>query len=224
MTKNFKYLDIITAFFAAILLISNITSSKITVIGPFTFDAGTILFPLSYIFGDILTEVYGYAKSRRVIWTAFSIILFAAIIIFLVQKLPPAIDWDGQSAYEKILGLTPRIVFASLIAFFAGEFSNSYILAKLKIRTKGKFLWLRTIFSTLIGEGLDTLIFIMIAFYGVFDNELIKTLIISNYIFKVGVEVIFTPFTYLITGFLKKAENEDFYDIKTNFNPFLVRE
>ncbi|OGJ45362.1 transporter [Candidatus Peregrinibacteria bacterium RIFOXYA12_FULL_33_12] len=222
--KNFKYLDLITAFFAAILLISNITSSKITTIGPFTFDAGTILFPLSYIFGDVLTEVYGYARSRRVIWTGFAIILFASLIIFLVQKLPPALDWDGQAAYEKILGITPRIVFASLIAFFAGEFSNSYILAKLKIHTKGKFLWLRTIFSTLIGEGLDTLIFIFIAFYGIFEKDLIITLIISNYIFKVGVEILFTPITYAITNFLKKVENEDFYDYKTKFNPFLVRE
>lgn len=221
--KNFKYLTLITAFFVTILLVSNIASSKILILGPFTFDGGTILFPLSYIFGDILTEVYGYARSRKVIWMGFAMVLFASLILMIVGALPASPDWDGQGAYEKILGLTPRIVLASLIAYFAGEFSNSYILAKLKVRTAGKFLWLRTISSTLIGQAIDTKIFIFLAFYGVFETDLIWTIFWSNYIFKVAVEILFTPFTYAVVRFLKRAENEDYYDKKTNFNPFALK-
>ncbi|HBB03144.1 MAG: hypothetical protein US89_C0016G0032 [Candidatus Peregrinibacteria bacterium GW2011_GWF2_38_29] len=224
MQKQFKYLGFITAFFVTVLLVSNIASSKILILGPFTFDGGTILFPLSYIFGDILTEVYGYGRSRKVIWTGFFMILLASIVFMVVQKLPPAPDWNGQAAYDQILGLTPRIVAASMCAYFAGEFSNSYILAKMKIWMKGKFLWMRTIGSTLIGEGFDTVIFVMLAFFGVegFGTDLLITIIISNYVFKVLVEILFTPVTYAAVKLLKKHEEEDHFDHETNFNPFKI--
>lgn len=209
--------------FVAVLLISNIASTKIVVFGPFTFDGGTLLFPLSYIFGDILTEVYGYKKSRKVIWTGFFCAALMSAILFIVGKLPAAADWPYQEDYNHILGLSMRIICASLIAYCAGEFSNSYILAKLKIKTAGKFLWLRTITSTLVGEGFDTLLFVVIAFAGLMPFSLLMTLIISNYIFKVGVEVLFTPLTYLFVRFLKREENEDYFDRNTKFNPFNVK-
>ncbi|GAB4139368.1 MAG: queuosine precursor transporter [Cyanobacteria bacterium J069] len=218
--RAFKHLDTITALFVAVLLISNIASSKILTLGPFTFDGGTILFPLSYIFGDILTEVYGYGRSRRVIWLGFVAALVMATTLAIVGALPPAADWSNQSAYEAILGQTPRIVAASLIAYLAGEFSNSLILAKLKVRTAGRWLWLRTISSTLIGQLLDTGLFVLIAFAGMVPNSLLVPLILSNYVFKCGVEILFTPATYAITGWLKQEEQEDFYDRHTDFNPF----
>jgi queuosine precursor transporter len=218
--RPYKYFDLILGAFVAVLIISNIASTKILLLGPFNFDGGTILFPLAYIFGDILTEVYGYQKSRRVIWAGFFATLLMSITLIVVGKLPSAPGWANQDAYDKILGLTPRIVLASLIAYFAGEFSNSYILAKMKILTKGKWLWTRTIGSTFVGEGVDTLLFVLIAFFGVISNGLLMVVIISNYIFKCLVETAFTPLTYRIVNFLKKKENEDFYDYKTNFNPF----
>ncbi len=220
---KFKYFDIILGLFVAVLLISNVVSAKIVKFGPFTFDGGTLLFPLAYIFGDILTEVYGYKQSRRVIWTGFFSALLMSLIFIIIGKLPAAGGWENQEAYDKILGLTPRIVIASLIAYFSGEFSNSYILAKLKIVTRGRWLWTRTIGSTIVGEGVDTLLFINIAFLGVFPNYLILTLIISNYIFKVGFEMIVTPLTYALVHFLKKNEGIDVYDYKTNFTPFSFR-
>ena len=222
-SKIFKHLDTITALFVAVLLISNVASTKIVQFGPFTFDAGTLLFPLSYIFGDILTEVYGYKKSRKVIWLGFICALLMSLTFIIVGKLQPAADWLNQDAYDKILGLTPRIVIASLIAYFSGEFSNSFTLAKMKIMTKGKWLWTRTIGSTVIGEFIDTILFIFIAFYGVLPMSLIWTLIISNYLFKTGVEVILTPLTYKVISWLKKSESEDYYDNKTNFNPFTLK-
>lgn len=218
--KNFKFLTPIAVFFVSIILISNVASSKITDIGPFEFDAGTLLFPLSYIFGDILTEVYGYKASRKIIWMSVAMNLLMAVVFIVVAKLPAAESWPNQDAYMAILGWTPRIVLASIIAFFAGEFSNSYVLAKIKIWMKGRMLWVRTISSTLIGEGLDSTIFVLIAFYGVLPKELLISIIISNYVFKVAVEVVFTPLTYLIVGFLKKNEGVDAYDKGTNFNPF----
>jgi len=220
MQRTYKHLDTITAFFVTVLLISNVASTKILDLGPFTFDGGTLLFPLSYIFGDILTEVYGYRRSRKVIWLGFICAFLMSLIFIIVGKLPPAKGWENQDAYDKILGLTPRIVIASLIAYFSGEFSNSFILAKMKIWTGGKFLWTRTIGSTLVGEFVDTMLFILIAFSGILSWSLIFTVIISNYVFKTGVEVIFTPVTYRIVAFLKKCENEDYYDYNTNFNPF----
>ena len=222
LNKSFKHLDSITALFITVLLISNVASTKIVAFGPFTFDGGTILFPLRYIFGDILTEVYGYAHSRKVIWLGFGAALIMSATFMIVGALPPAADWPNQDAYDKILGLTPRIVMASLIAYFAGEFSNSLVLAKLKVRTNGRYLWLRTISSTLLGQMVDTTLFILIAFSGVpgFSNSLIWTLIVSNYLFKCGVEILFTPITYWITGWLKQQEHEDYYDRDTNFSPF----
>ena len=221
--RHYKYIDIVTALFVTVLIVSNITSVKQLVLGPFTFDGGTIIFPLSYIFGDVLTEVYGYARSRRVIWTAFACMLLTVIVFSLVQRLAPAPYWDGQSAYDAILGQTPRIALASLAAFFVGEFSNSYVLAKMKIATQGKWLWARTIGSTIVGEGVDTLIFALVAFAGTMGNSDLVNLVVSNYIFKVGVEALFTPITYQVVAFLKRAESEDYYDRATNFNPFALR-
>ena len=222
MQKNYKYLGAISVFFVSVLLISNVASTKIVDFKWFTFDGGTLLFPLSYIFGDILTEVYGYKRSRGVIWLGFFMALLMSIIFIIVGKLPSAVGWDNQAAYDTILGLTPRLVVASLIAYFSGEFSNSFILAKMKIWTKGKMLWTRTIGSTLVGELVDSFLFIMIAFWGILPNSLLLTLIISNYIFKTGVEILFTPITYKVVSFLKKKENEDYYDKDTDFNPFKV--
>jgi hypothetical protein len=220
VNKSFKHLDTITALFVAVLLISNIASMKILDLGPFTFDGGTILFPLSYIFGDILTEVYGYSRSRKVIWLGFLSAALMSVTLMVVGWLPPAADWPNQDAYNRILGLTPRIVTASLIAYFAGEFFNSFTLAKLKVLTRGRWLWIRTIGSTLIGQAVDTVLFIAIAFTGTLPANLIWTLVISNYLFKCGVEAAFTPVTYWLSGWLKLQEQEDFYDTQTNFNPF----
>lgn len=220
MNKNYKYLGLISVFFVSVLLISNIASTKIVDLGWFVFDAGTLLFPLSYIFADILTEVYGYRKSRSVIWMGFFMALLMSVILIIVGKLPPASDWGNQAAYEAILGLTPRIVLGSLVAYFFGEFSNSYILAKMKVWTGGKLLWTRTIGSTVVGELVDSVLFIFIAFWGVLPTSLLWALIVSNYLFKTIVEVLFTPVTYWVVDFLKKKENEDYYDKDTNFNPF----
>jgi uncharacterized integral membrane protein (TIGR00697 family) len=218
--RGYRYFDLIMALFVAVLLISNVASSKILKLGPFTFDGGTILFPISYIFGDILTEVYGYRRSRRVIWAGFACAGLMAGIFALVGALPPAEGWENQAAYEAILGTTPRIVLGSLIAYFAGEFSNSYTLAKMKILTQGRWLWTRTIGSTLVGEGVDTVLFVTIAFVGTLPQSLFWSIIASNYLFKVGLEAAMTPATYRITNFLKRAENEDVYDTDTDFNPF----
>jgi uncharacterized integral membrane protein (TIGR00697 family) len=223
MEKNYKYLGAISVFFVSVLLISNVASTKIVDLKWFVFDGGTLLFPLSYIFGDILTEVYGYRRSRSVIWLGFFMALLMSLVFILIGKLPPASDWGNQAAYDAILGLTPRLVIASLIAYFAGEFSNSFILAKMKIWTKGKNLWMRTIGSTLVGELVDSTLFIMIAFWGILPDSLLISLIISNYLFKTGIEVLFTPITYKVVKFLKQKEGEDYYDTNTNFNPFTAK-
>lgn len=220
MSKPLKHLDSITALFVAVLLISNVASTKILNLGPLTFDGGTILFPLSYIFGDILTEVYGYARSRKVIWLGFIAATLMSVTLAIVGALPPAADWANQDAYEVILGQTPRIVVASLIAYFAGEFSNSVTLAKLKVLTQGRRLWLRTISSTLLGQLLDTALFVLIAFTGTVPTNVLLAIVVSNYLFKCGVEILFTPITYWITGWLKQQEHEDYYDRETDFNPF----
>lgn len=221
--KRFKYLDLITVSFVSVLLISNVASTKILDLGAFTFDGGTILFPLSYIFGDILTEVYGYGRSRRVIWMGFFAAMLMSVVFMIVGALPPSPEWPNQAAYDAILGLTPRIVIASLTAYFLGEFVNSFILAKMKILTKGKHLWTRTIGSTLGGEFVDTAIFVGVAFWGVLPNEILPAILISNFVFKTMVEVFFTPVTYAVVKFLKRAEEVDHYDYDTNFNPFQVR-
>lgn len=231
--RSYKYYDFVAATFVAVLLISNIASAAkivdwgISIFGlPLAFDGGTLLFPISYIFGDILTEVYGYKRSRRIIWAGFGAALLMAGTFWLIGIMPGEAAWQeyaGQSAYDVILGgvASGGIVLASLTAYFAGEFSNSVILAKLKVATEGRFLWLRTIGSTLVGEGVDTVIFIMVAtLFGVFPPEIVMSLIVANYIFKVSIEVLFTPLTYAIVNFLKSAEAEDYYDRNTNFNPF----
>lgn len=220
--KNFKFLPLITVFFVTVLLISNIVSTKIVDLWLVVFDAWTLLFPLSYIFSDVLTEVYWYKETRKIIWMWFGSIILLSWIIMLVWILPPASDRTFQKDYQNILGLTPRIVIASLIAYFFWEFSNSYIMAKIKIKMKWKKLWVRTISSTLVWEFFDTIIFVLIAFYWVFDNELLKTIIISNYVFKVWIEILFTPITYFIVNKLKKIEKEDYYDTKTDFNPLKI--
>ena len=221
--RNYQYLDLTTAMFAVVLIVSNIASTKVVQFGPFTFDGGTLLFPLAYIFGDVLTEVYGYKRSRRVIWTGFFMLLLASLTFGIVNALPAPLDPQSQTgaqAFSTILGLVPRIVLASLVAYLVGEFVNSYILAKLKVATNGRWLAFRTIGSTLVAQGLDTAIFLLIAFYGVWDNGLLWTVFVSNYVFKVGVEILFTPVTYAVVAFLKRAENEDYYDLETRFNPF----
>ena len=233
MNRTYKYYDFITALFVAVLLISNIASAAkiidwgVSVLGlPLAFDAGTLLFPISYIFGDILTEVYGYKRSRRVIWAGFGAAALMAVTFWLVGLMPGEATWEsyaGQAAYNAILGgvASGGIIIASLSAYFAGEFSNSFVLAKLKIFTEGRWLWSRTIGSTLVGEGIDTIIFVVMAtLFGVFPWTIALSLIIANYIFKVTIEVIFTPLTYALVDFLKQAEQEDYYDRDTNFNPF----
>ena len=220
--KPYRYYDLIMAAFVAVLIISNVASTKATQIGPFALDGGTILFPLSYIFGDILTEVYGYSRSRRVIWTGFAATALAALVFGVVDALPPPEGYTLGEAWHLVLGQAPRIVVASLLAYFCGEFLNSFVMARLKVATQGRWLWLRTVGSTLVGQGVDTVIFVLVAFYGAegFSNELVLAILISNYIFKVGFEILATPITYAIVDFLKGAEREDYYDRNTDFNPF----
>lgn len=217
---RYRHLETVSVFFVAVLLISNIVSTKIVHLGPFTFDGGTLLFPLSYIFGDILTEVYGFKRSRKTIWLGFFCSFLMSLIIIVIGLLPAGADWPNQAAYDAILGLTPRLVVASLIAYFVGEFSNSIVLAKMKVATKGRWLWTRTIGSTVVGEFVDSVLFIAIAFFGIMPNGILIALMVSNYVFKLGFEIAFTPITYRIVRYLKRSEHEDYYDTDTNFNPF----
>ena len=212
--------DLVLAAFVAVLLISNVASTKILLFGPFTFDGGTLLFPASYIFGDILTEVYGYRRSRRVIWAGFAATALMAAVLAAVDARPPAPDRPHQAAFGAILGQTPRIVAASLLAYFAGEFSNSWVLSRMKVLTRGRWLFARTIGSTLVGEGLDTAIFVVVAFAGVLPAPLLWTVAVSNYVFKVGFEAAATPLTYLVVNRLKAAEGLDTYDVGISYNPF----
>ncbi len=229
--QTFRYFDLILAAFAVVLVVSNIASTKLATFTLGTwkpvFDGGTFLFPLTYIFGDVLTEVYGYARAKRVIWFGMAANLGSSLIFALVAILPTASDSTTKGAFETVLGFFPQIVFASLAAFFVGEFLNSYVLARLKVMTEGKHLWLRTIGSTLIGEGADTLTFSWLAF-GIGANavpaDILWGIIGFNYVYKVVLEVILTPVTYAVVGFLKRAENVDVYDRNTNFNPFAFRE
>ncbi|GAB4501194.1 MAG: queuosine precursor transporter [Anaerolineales bacterium] len=233
--RQYRYFDVIMAAFVAVLIISNIASSaKIVNLGfsvagvPMAFDAGTILFPLGYIFGDILTEVYGFRRSRRVIWVGFFALGLAAATFWLIQRLPGEAAWQGyagDAAYAAILGgmSSGGIVFGSLAGYWSGEFSNSFVLAKMKVWTGGRWLWMRTIGSTLVGELVDSAIFVLVAsLFGVFPWELFLSLALTNYLFKTAVEALMTPLTYAVVRFLKRAENEDFYDRETNFNPFGV--
>lgn len=221
---RYRYLDLITAAFVVVLIVSNIASTKVVLLGPFTFDGGTLLFPLAYIFGDVLTEVYGYKRSRRVIWTGFAMLTLATLTFGVVNALPAPKDQASTAqAFSSILGLVPRITLGSLVAYWIGEFVNSYILAKMKLLTGGRWLWTRTLGSTLGGQLFDTSVFLLVAFYGVWDNGLLWTVFLSNYVFKCGVEALLTPLTYAVVGFLKRSENEDYYDRDTNFNPFALR-
>ncbi len=221
--KKFKFYDLIMAAFVTILLCSNIIGAeKVVSIAGFSFGAGIIFFPLSYFFNDILTEVYGYARSRKVVWAGFAAMGFASFMSWVVVTLPPAQGWVHQNAYEVVFGQTPRIVIASLLAFFSGEFINSFVLAKMKVFTTGRFLWMRTIGSTVAGEAADSIIFYPIAFYGFWPNDLLITVMVTNYVLKVSWEVIATPVTYKVVGFLKRKEHEDYYDKNTNFTPFSI--
>jgi queuosine precursor transporter len=221
--RLYKYYDLVMALFVTILLCSNVIgAAKVCTVWGFTFGAGVLFFPISYIFNDVLTEVYGYARARKVVWAGFGAIVFASFMSWVVVTLPPAQGWNDQHAYETVFGQTPRIVFASLTAFFVGEFANSYVLAKMKIKTSVRHLWARTIGSTIVGEGVDSLVFYPAAFYGVWDNRLVLTVMVSNYIVKVLWEAIVTPVTYQVVGFLKRAEHEDYYDFDTDFTPFSI--
>lgn len=221
---KYKFYDFIMAAFVTILLCSNlIGAEKVVTVFGFSFGAGILFFPISYFFNDILTEVYGYARSRKVVWAGFAALGFASFMAWVVIKLPPAQGWIYQASYETVFGQTWRIVLASLLAFFSGEFVNSYVLAKMKLITSGKFLWMRTIGSTIAGEMMDSLIFYPIAFYGFWPNDLLITVMITNYVLKVSWEVIATPVTYKVVNYLKKKENEDYYDKDTNFTPFSIK-
>ncbi len=202
--KN-KYIDIITALFVTTLILSNITSAKIVGIKFISFDGGTILFPLAYILGDVLTEIYGYARARRVIWIGFFMNILMVTTFWLVGALPSDPSWGGQESYNAILGVVPRIVLGSLVAYLAGEISNSLVLAKLKAKTNGKYFWLRAIGSTVVGQFLDTTIFLLIAFAGILPWSLILTIWLTNYIFKIGIEIVMLPITYKIINKLKIA-------------------
>lgn len=214
---------IIASIFVTCLITANIIAVKLILLFGFLVPAGLIVFPLSYLFGDILTEVYGYGATRRVIWLGFVCNLLAVLAIYFGGLAPAAPFWQAQSAYDVILGFTPRLLLASFVAYLAGEFTNSFVLAKLKIATKGRWLWTRTIGSTLIGEGIDTVIFVGIAFWGVIPLQLIVTAILTQWIFKVLYEIVATPFTYFVVSFLKKRESLDAYDYHTNFSPFFFR-
>jgi hypothetical protein len=229
--RVYRYFDLVMAAFVTVLIVSNIASSaKIVDWGvslfslPLAFDAGTILFPISYIFGDVLTEVYGFRKSRRVIWTGFACLALTAVVLWLVRIMPGEATWmesTGQAAFNNVLGgiSTGGIVLASLTAYLMGAFTNSVILARLKVATKGRWLWMRTIGSTLVGEGVDSIIFVAVAcLVGVFPWSLFLTLVVTNYIFKSLIEVLMTPVTYWVVGKLKRAENEDYFDTKTRFS------
>ena len=229
--RAYKYYEFVMAAFIAVYLCSNLIGPakaaqlNLPWLGPVTFGAGVLFFPISYIFGDVLTEVYGYARARRVIWAGFGAMAFASIMAYVVVALPPAPEWKNQAAYEIAFGSTWRIVMASLIAFFCGEFVNSVVLAKMKIWTAGRHLWTRTIGSTIFGEGVDSLLFYPLAFYnsGLIPNAILGKIMLSQFIAKVGVEVLFTPLTYLIVNRLKRAEQVDYYDVDTNFTPFSLK-
>ena len=224
--RRLRYFDFVMAAFVTILLLSNVIGAgKVAVIslpglGEWPFGAGILFFPLSYAIGDVLTEVYGYARARRCIWAGFGALLFMALMSAIVVWLPPAASWQGQAAYEQVFGHVPRIVAASIIAFWAGEFANSYVLARMKVWTKGRLLWTRTIGSTVVGQGIDSLLFYPLAFYGLWDNRTLVIVLATQFALKVGWEVLLTPVTYAVVGWLKRREGVDVYDAGTDFTPF----
>jgi uncharacterized integral membrane protein (TIGR00697 family) len=228
---HFRYYDFVMAAFVAILLLSNVLGAGkvaqvwLPGIGYWPFGAGILFFPLSYVIGDVLTEVYGYARARRVIWAGTGAVLFMALMSWVVVLLPPAPSWGNQAAYETIFGQVPRIVLASVCAFWAGEFVNSYVLARMKLWTQGRMLWARTIGSTFAGQAIDSLIFYPLAFWGAegWTTELVIQVLFTQWALKVGWEVLLTPATYAIVGFLKRREGVDIYDEGTDFTPFATR-
>jgi len=222
--RVYRYYEFVMAAFVTVLLCANLIGpAKVAKVGPFTFGAGVLFFPISYIFGDVLTEVYGYARARRVVWSGFAALAFASLMASIVVAFPPAPGWGNQSAYEAVFGSTWRIVLASLVAFWAGEFCNSYVLAKMKVWSEGRSLYLRTIGSTIVGEGVDSLIFYPLAFFGSWSNDQLLRVMVTNYGIKVGWETLATPLTYRIVGWLKRVEHEDYYDRNTDFNPFTLK-
>ena len=225
---QFRYYDYVMAAFVTILLLSNVLgAAKQTTITIFDeryiYGAGILFFPIGYVIGDILTEVYGYARARRVIWVGFAALIFMAFMSWVVVNLPPADGWTGQGAYEEVFGQVPRIVFASIAAFWAGEFVNSYVMARMKIWTQGKHLWSRTIGSTFVGQGVDSLIFYPLAFLGVWETQTVFIVMVTNWLLKLGWEILLTPITYKAVSFLKSRENIDVYDHDTNFTPFQTK-
>ena len=228
---SYRYFDLVMVAFVVILICSNligpakIAQLDLPVLGVVTFGAGVLFFPISYVFGDVLTEVYGYERARKVIWAGFGGLVFASVMATVIVALPPAPFWNNQAAYEIAFGSTWRIVLASMIAYFCGEFVNSYVLAKMKILTQGRWLWSRTIGSTIAGEAVDSVLFYPLAFYGagIIPDDKLPLVMLAQFVTKVGVEVVFTPLTYKIVNILKKAEHEDHYDRTTNFNPFVLK-
>ena len=219
--RVYRYYDLVMAAFVTVLICANVIgAAKRCQIGGFTFSAGVLFFPISYIFGDVLTEVYGYSRARKVVWAGFGALAFASFMSWAILQFPPAPDWPHQPAYETVFGGTPRIVLASLVAYFSGEFCNSYVLAKMKLVTGGRLLWTRTIGSTIVGEAVDSLIFYPLAFLGApgWTTDQVLAVLMGNYLLKVGWEVVMTPFT-----FLKRAESEDYFDRDTNFTPFSLQ-
>lgn len=221
-SNNKNHLQLLAVLFTCFLIISNIAAVKIVEIAGYVFPAGLIFFPITFIFDDIITEVYGFKASRRIIWLAFLANLLVTTSLFIVTQLPSSAYFQEQSAFEAIFTLTPRILFASLVSYLIGEFANSYVLAKLKVATNGKMFGLRAIASTIIGVGLDTVLFCSIAFYGIIPNEVILSLIGFQYFVKVTYEIMILPITYKIVAYLKESENIDFFDRTTNFNPFKI--
>jgi len=222
--RSYRYYEFVMAAFVTVLLCSGIIgAAKVAQIGGFNFGAGVLFFPISYIFGDVLTEVYGYARARRVVWSGFGALIFASFMSAAILAFPPAEGWPHQAAYETVFGSTPRIVLASLVAYFCGEFCNSYVLARMKLWTEGRLLWSRTIGSTIVGEAVDSLVFYPLAFLGNWSPSLVLSVMTANYMLKVGWEVLMTPFTYRIVNFLKRAESEDYFDRTTNFTPFSLQ-
>ncbi len=232
--RAYKYYDRVMAAFVTVLLCSNLIGPaktceiQLPIVGHLVFGAGNLFFPISYIFGDVLTEVYGYARARKVIWTGFGAMVFATVMSQIVIRMPPAasesFNLKLQPAIETVFGNTWRIVVGSILAFWAGDFVNSYVLAKMKIVTAGRFLWMRTIGSTIAGQAVDSLIFYPLAFYGTWETETLAKVVAFNWFMKVSVEAVFTPVTYAVVGFLKRAESEDFYDRETNFTPFSLED
>lgn len=215
---------LVVAIFVTCLITANITAVKLVSVFGFVLPAAIIIFPISYVFGDILTEVYGYGQARRVIWLGFFCNLIAVVAIWIAQVLPPASFWDGQAAYVRILGYTPRLLIASFLAYLVGEFANSFVLAKMKIATKGRWLWTRTIGSTLVGEGLDSLVFMTLAFTGTIPPTALGSAIVTQWLVKSAYEAAVTPVTYIVVNFLKQREGMDVYDYDTRFNPLLFEE